>query len=330
MAYTIRQWAEIKERYTDTILLGNGASIAVNQTFQYNSLLEQACSQQLLSPAVNQLFQYFQTCDFELILRIVWHASIVNKALGIFDEATENAYTEIRENLIHIIRNIHPDYSALSSNFENMYSFLKSFKTVISLNYDLLVYWMMMYGSDINDQHSFKDCFVNGRFFEDWRRLYHPINYDKSCTLVFYPHGHLALVRSIYGEENKLSTSTGGLLGSISNAWQQGQCIPLFVSEGSERQKITSINNSHYLSRVYYEVLPAIKPDITVYGWRFGEQDLHLLRSMQNSQIRSVAVSVYGNDDGYCDNVYRIIKSILGQNVNVDFFDCLSRGCWIY
>jgi len=32
---------------------------------------------------------------------------------------------------------------------------LKRFRTVISLNYDLVLYWAMTYGLDIDDQHAF-------------------------------------------------------------------------------------------------------------------------------------------------------------------------------
>ena len=53
-----------------------------------------------------------------------------------------------------------------------MYQFLRGFDTVISLNYDLLVYWTMTYGLDIQDGHLFKDCFLgNGMFDDAWQRF---------------------------------------------------------------------------------------------------------------------------------------------------------------
>ena len=34
---------------------------------------------------------------------------------------------------------------------------MKRFRTVISLNYDLVLYWAMTYGLDIDDQHAFRE-----------------------------------------------------------------------------------------------------------------------------------------------------------------------------
>ncbi|EIT3802039.1 DUF4917 family protein [Escherichia coli] len=65
------------------MLLGNGASISINTSFSYSSLLQHATEQNLLPDNAQQLFNFFQTSDFELDLRIVWQASNVNRSLRI-------------------------------------------------------------------------------------------------------------------------------------------------------------------------------------------------------------------------------------------------------
>jgi len=49
---------------------------------------------------------------------------------------------------------------------------------------------------------------------------------------------------------------------------------------------------------------------------------------MENSGIRRIAVSVYGGDQAFCNHAYGVIRAILGDAVEVFFFDSASQGCW--
>lgn len=78
----IFQWSDIKDEFNGgAILLGNGASIAIDDSFAYGSLKEHATDNGLLTDDIQSLFDFFHTDDFELILRIVWQATNVNKSL---------------------------------------------------------------------------------------------------------------------------------------------------------------------------------------------------------------------------------------------------------
>ncbi|WP_434006811.1 DUF4917 family protein [Klebsiella pneumoniae] len=58
-------WAQIAPNYhRNTILLGNGASIAVSPVLDYGSLLAYAHRAGLLTHDMNRLFQFFRTSDF--------------------------------------------------------------------------------------------------------------------------------------------------------------------------------------------------------------------------------------------------------------------------
>lgn len=331
MPFEIRPWEAIVENYDCTILLGNGASISVSPSFSYASLLQHAAEQNLLTEDAQQLFQFFQTSDFELVLRIVWQASNVNRSLRIPDERTHAAYVALRDCLIQTVRDIHPEHGTVSAHLPSIYQFLKRFKTVVSLNYDLVVYWAMTYGLDIEDQHAFKDCFVGGGAFDDdWQRFRQPIRGDRSTSLVFYPHGSLVLCRNLVEQERKIHNLQGGLLEAVLQRWQDGEVVPLFVSEGTWSQKVASIQNSYYLSTVYREVLKSQRDTLVVYGWGFAEQDIHLLQRMKDTGINRVAVSVFRGDQAYCNRAFQMIHDILGAHVEVEFFDCESPGCWIH
>ncbi|PLC52877.1 DUF4917 domain-containing protein [Pollutimonas nitritireducens] len=331
MPFDILQWADISDNYGCTVLLGNGASIAVSRSFTYESLLGHAIERNLLPDDARQLFRFFRTEDFELILRIVWQATNVNRSLQIPDARTYDAYVRVRECLIQTVRDIHPEYDQVRDRLPSIYEFLKGFRTVISLNYDLVVYWAMAYGFDRYRQHSFKDCFVqNGVFSSDWPRFREPIYGERSTTLVFYPHGSLVLCRNMVEQEFKIHTRDAGLLENILQYWQAESVVPLFVSEGTWEQKVTSIQNSFYLSTVYREVLASRRDTLVIYGWGFGAQDIHLLQRMQGSGIRRVAVAVRRGDQAFCNMVLATINQYLGRNVVVDFFDRESPGCWIH
>ncbi|MGU0693666.1 DUF4917 family protein [Pseudomonas aeruginosa] len=331
MPHQVAQWTEISEQYhRGTILLGNGASIAVSRRFAYGSLLEHAQQNNLLTEDVGRLFDFFGTQDFELILRLVWQATNVNKSLQIPDERTRTAYLHVRDCLIEAVRAVHPEHGEVQARLPLMYQFLKSFDTVLSLNYDLLVYWTMTYGLNVEDRHRFKDCFVgNARFDDDWQK-YRELYNERTNTLVFYPHGSLALCRDAVEQEFKVHAGGAGLLEAILDEWRSEHFVPLFVSEGTMSQKVSSIQSSYYLSTVYREVLTSPRQTLTLFGWGIGEHDRHLLRRMHNTGIQRVAVSVYRDDQVYCNYADQTIRADLGQQVEVEFFDCESPGCWIH
>lgn len=332
MPCVVKQWSQISHVYhRGTILLGNGSSMAVSPTFSYGSLLSHAKRNGLLADDVNRLFDFFGTHDFELILRLVWQASNVNRSLQIPDSRTHQAYLSVRDSLIQAVRDVHPRYELVCGQLPNMYQFLKEFDTVISLNYDLLVYWTMTYGLDIQDGHMFKDCFLGDGTFDDaWWRFRETYR-EQTNTLVFYPHGSLALCRNAVEQELKIrNTSFGaGLLEAILQAWRSEQFVPLFVSEGTWQQKVSSIQSSYYLSTVYREVLRSQRSTLTLFGWGLGEHDRHLLKRMRGTGIQRVAVSVFRGNQVYCNYAFQVIQDELGP-VHVDFFDCESPGCWIH
>lgn len=330
MPHQIVQWTTIADWYRrGTILLGNGASIAVSRSFSYRSLLDHAKQNGLLTEDVGRLFGSFGTEDFELILRLVWQATHVNKSLQIPDDRTNAAYRHVRECLIEAVRAIHPSYGEVQAHLPLMYQFLRSFDTVLSLNYDLLVYWTVTYGLNQADGHAFKDCFRgDATFDEEWGRYRRP-HYERTNTLVFYPHGSLALCRNVVEQELKIHAGGASLLEEILDWWRSERVVPLFVSEGTMPQKVSSIRSSYYLSTVYREVLTSPRQTLTLFGWGLGEHDRHLLQRMRNTGIQRVAVSVYGNDQDYCNYADQTIRADLGHQVEVEFFDCESPGCWI-
>ncbi|MBQ0934203.1 DUF4917 family protein [Ideonella paludis] len=329
----IQKWADIKAPFLGgALLLGNGASMAVHSGFGYASLRLAAEQHGHLTSEVAEIFKSFETSDFELVLRRLWEATLVNKALGVEPGKVEEAYRQVRRALIATVRQVHISYEDAKQYFEPMSQFMKGFKTVFCLNYDLLVYWAMM-----ASQHPlgnwFKDCFLGGgQFCEDWEVLRKPYRSEGS-TLIFYPHGSLITARRAADHtERKITVGdfSRDLLENILGYWEKGWYVPLFVSEGTSVQKRNSIAGSNYLTRVYSEVLPRSGDSLVIYGWAAAEQDKHIWTQLcgSNSRLRRAAVSVYGGNQSGAQEMEDALKAA-GVS-EVFFFDAESPGCWIH
>lgn len=322
----IVQWRDIQDRYTDSLLLGNGASMAVHPEFGYGSLFEKAQELEHITPAVAGIFDRFGVNDFELVLRRLWQASLVNQALEIPHGRVEEAYDEVRTALISTVRDTHVDYDDALPHLRLIYPFMTHFDTVVSLNYDLIVYWAAMLGNRQLGMH-FKDGFIGGTFTDDWDALRSPYGRATGSTLFFYPHGNLVLTRTDDRRESKLGAAEGGrLLDAILAHWEMGAAIPLFVCEGTADHKKQSIESSSYLERVFREVIPAMGESVTIYGWSLSEQDQHIVDQITRNPPQRVAISVRGGSQAFAQRAEEIMhRAGVGQ---VDFFDSESLGCW--
>jgi hypothetical protein len=293
-------WKEIQKKFTDGIILGNGASIAIDEGFSYASLFDNAKKNSLITENVAKVFKHLKTKDFELALRMLWHAYHINRALDIKEDAiTSKAYEDLRAALIQSVRDIHVEYGQVSDKLLQMATFLKRFKTVVSLNYDFLVYWAMLVGNSGWNQQWFKDCFVESKFEEDWQWLRTPHGNADGSTLVFYPHGNLVLATDLFGDEHKIARGEPeDLLDKVVHKWESGDYAPLFVSEGTSEQKLQAINRSPYLMSVYKSVLGDLGSRVVIFGWSMRDEDDHILKAIcSNDDIKTLAVSVVVSED---------------------------------
>lgn len=332
MTYPIKQWGDIKDRYEGgSIILGNGASIAIHDRFHYRSLREMAEETAAMPPELASIFTFFNTDDFEFVLRMLWFTSRVNSALGVAPGKADDAYQRVRDGLIRAVRESHPDPASVAVEVEAVANYLMDFELVLSLNYDLIVYWAMMTGNRYNQEHKFKDCFLSGSFDHDWKRYYEPIGRERSCTVVCYPHGNLALARDVYGRESKVSAGEDSQLrDAILEKWEAGDAIPLFVSEGGASQKRRSIDGSDYLRTVLHEITPSVERSLVIYGWGMSEQDAHVIEKLDCSKIERIAVSVYRGDQTHCAHVMDQLDRAFQYGVEIEFFEAESPGCWVY
>lgn len=323
-------WASLRDANWQTLLLGNGASIAIHNEFAYPTLHSVADAKGLLATTA-PIFAKLGTTDFEHVLLACWYAEHVNVALGTPSADISAAYAEVRTALIQAVHSVHPVHADVAADLQRAGTFASSFPTVVSLNYDLTLYWAMLLFNTANGSW-FKDAFHHGEFQTDWGYLRRPLPPATGATLVFYPHGSLSVARDYIGDETKIAVAAGDLLETITHRWSSGHYVPVFVSEGTSKEKVASIRRSHYLTNVYEEVLPELGENLVVYGWSFDERDQHVLNAISANPPKRMAVSVFtgqseADQQAFCHQVLKTVGQSLA-GTDVIFFDSLSPGCW--
>ncbi len=343
MDVVIEWWNGLRKDFSEALVLGNGASIALDPAFGYSNLLEAARQDGLITQDLNEIFGYFTTSDFELVLTWLWHSYHVNKALGVDENRTTQAYRQLRRALVETVKKHHGAYRDVCDRLSALAGFLMRFGTVVSLNYDLLVYWTMMAGNEAHGNW-FKDAFLSGKFKDEWEYLRSPFNAE-GATLVFYPHGNLALATDLAGEERKLSVRSlnmgllkfvqRDLLEEITKQWDDASVTPLFVAEGTSEQKLAAINRSNYLRSVFEKVLPKLGKSAAIYGWSASVNDTHILKQIMDGADRlAFSVTRQGGEAGAeqrCGAILNRIKSLEeARTIEVHFYWADSPGVWAH
>jgi hypothetical protein len=168
------------------LLLGNGASIAVADTFAYSSLYDVSRSPNCphpLTPRAERLFAELQTTNFEFVLASLKISHRVCEATGVSAPGLPGLYSDIQHALFEAVAQVHVEWELVAfRTLGRIRTELMHYRSVYSTNYDLLVYWAMMHE---DNQDAFKDFFLDpdGAFdatdVEPWG----------NPTLVYFLHG---------------------------------------------------------------------------------------------------------------------------------------------
>jgi hypothetical protein len=300
----IKHWSEISSRYKgSSLILGNGASIAFDGVFDYVSLYDVAYKNLFIDQDLSRLFEKLKTKNFEIVLYRLWLTLEVLNLLRVDTNLVDTYYSLCREALIKTILKTHIKYDKENKIFINKLNkaseFLMNFKTVFSLNYDLILYWVIARGhQNYNSKvkgNIFKDCFVkaltgtNFKLFEcDFNFLRRPHRDQKKTVLIFYPHGNLTFIRLIQDQfreiDLKVCSPDEDHLEAIFRTWKNEKYEPVFISEGDHERKKNSILQSEYLRTIYNCGFEEIGQQLAIYGWSISEQDNHILKRLIDIQ----------------------------------------------
>jgi Domain of unknown function (DUF4917) len=265
--------AQATEGDNRQLLIGNGFSI---QHFSYKTLLEKAG----LDPdgPLRALFPTLDTVDFEIVIRALEDAARVEKTYKKLKRADllQKDADKLRRALVHAIRRVHP---ANRTDIEDVIpacaDFLKKFNVTFALNYDLLLYWVIL--EDIN---FFADGFGLGQEQNGFRG---PFQIDAHCN-IYNLHGGLHLFRTARDEVEKRLMGSTGVIDAIAETITRDKRLPVYVAEGTSIGKLSHIYSLPYL-RHCYEMLCASSGPFFVYGHSASQNDEHIYDALFRSDI---------------------------------------------
>ncbi|APW62394.1 DUF4917 family protein [Paludisphaera borealis] len=286
---SLRTWSEIEKLlppHVDYnrrgILIGNGASTAIWHKFRYSTLFSIACDpsrESHLEGYDQRVFDQLGTVNFEAVLSAIVMAGKVWK---VFNKPQEDigdlrkSYSRIKHCLISAVKSVHAPYDQFDDERKKTVSeALKEFGYVYSTNYDLMLYWAMM-----DNPRAFKDFFwvSDDKDERNWFDLGDTDEWDDKTTKVFYLHGGLHLRKEPRGTFKIIGGEAGNLLNQFD---VQGEAIPLFISEGTHKDKHSAIVRNEYLSFAY-EKFSKHRGSLVVFGHALSEQyDQHLVEAMK-------------------------------------------------
>ncbi len=280
------------------LLLGNGFSMSYDpKRFSFTTLLESATRDGIIDKdsELYKVFQGLETADFETVMRAMENSKEIIKVYG-GDSALQKKIAKdseaLKEYLVRIITNNHPEKStSLSVKEKNAcVAFLKKFKRIYTLNYDLLLYWASM--QDMSE--SFSDGFGNTEDSEHEGYVVYK-NSGSSKMNVHYLHGALHYFDA--GDEIIKKTYANTDINIIDQVRESLKIniYPIFISEGTSEQKKTKILHSAYLNHCY-KSLRSIGGDLVIFGASLKENDKHILDAIIESPIKRIYLGVSGED----------------------------------
>jgi hypothetical protein len=299
-----------------SLLLGNGFSI---KHFSYETLL--AASGIAAGSALRSVFDALKTVDFEKVVRGLENASVVEAAYGHVARAKElsDDAQKVREALVQAVNATHPAHRE-DLDYKSSAAFLRNFTAVFSLNYDLLLYWAMLEEAKLGD--GFGLGMQVGRFRGPFRE-------DAHCS-VYNLHGGLHLFADGDGDNIKAVHTRDGDIATITETIERKKRLPVYVAEGTSRQKMQKIESIAYLRHCYAK-LRDNAATVFVYGHSADENDAHVYRAIFESGAKHVYFGIHKPDDEKLktlDGQMAKYQKTWGNDTSYDFYDSESAKVW--
>lgn len=301
------------------LLIGNGCSRAVWESFSYESLYEIVSNENVdhrLTSAETLIFEELNTKNFEQILSALSISIRVMSALKKKTDHLQTKYSHIQDALVEAVRTRHIPWHKVADSqvLSKLSDALDFYSYVYSTNYDLLVYWAINQGN----RYRFKDFFWSGSQFD----LANTEAWGKA-TLILFLHGGLHLRKTADGGTMKtIRTSTGGSI--LEHFDTDVKSIPLFIAEGTSADKLRSIHRSDYLAFAYSQLAHHTGP-LCIFGHSLKDQDEHLVAAIKRARVRDLAYSVRPYSDG---NKIKSTKAAIFEKfpeANLRFFDASTH-----
>ncbi len=318
------------------VLVGNGFSIACRaDIFQYGKLFDRADFKNLDDTA-RAAFSALETTDFEVVMRALRQAAklaeVYAKDHPDLAERLGRDADGLREVLASTIASSHPDRPAdiKPDQYSACRTFLSNFKSIYTLNYDLLLYWALMQ-SEVVPQIGGDDGF---RQPEGGPEDYVTWEVDRTdAQSIHYLHGALHIFDAGAEVQKYTWCNTGLALIDQIRAALAANKYPLFVAEGSANEKLERIQHSGFLNRSYRSFAKISGP-LFIFGHSLAENDEHILHLIDRGKMNPLFVGLFGDPAGESNR--RIIERAerfsaartSRRAATVHFFDVETAEVW--
>lgn len=321
------------------LLLGNGFSIACRpDVFKYDTLFSRADFSKL--PRVLQAFNALKTANFETVIRALRNFALLAPIYAPGDaEAQQQVMSDadsLREVLVGAVAGSHPDrpHHVQPTEYLRCRNFLRGYRSINTLNYDLLLYWTLMQDELGDDEIPCDDGFRKPADDPDADYVSWDPDNSKGQTLR-YLHGALHLYDT--GPEMKKFTwvnSEVPLIEQVRTALKN-EFYPVFVSEGTTAEKIDRIRHNDYLCKMYRS-FTEIRGAIVVFGHSLDQTDDHIFadRIGLHGKTDRLYVSIFGDPSSGL-NKTKIARATgiadlrsAKRPLHVRFFDAATASVW--
>lgn len=340
MTEEIKPWISFEEAlkkssqygFERNLLIGNGFSIAYSRDiFNYSALFNSAD----FSEDVKAVFKEFDTWDFEKIINKfnqsarLLHSYKDNQELA--DELIKEAQV-IKEALVKVISEKHPDSQRDigESKLFNALMFLSNFGNIFTLNYDLLLYWVLMNKIDFQSKHGKK--YPVFEMDDGFRKRDGVLRWAEPDTQnVFYLHGALHIFDTGLCT-TKIESSTFLTLKDIIEKSLDQDRFPLIVAEGKTLEKQIKIKHNNYLS-FCFDSLAKMEGCLFIHGHSLDDNDKHVLREIKNNfAIKELYIGVFNPEENF-EAVFEKVGSIFGTRISTDkikikYYDSSTASIW--
>jgi len=300
-----------------SLLLGNGFSI---KYFSYKNLLEKADLDD--KEPVRVLFDKLGTVDFERVVKALEDAATVECAYGDdvhADQLVQDA-NKLREALVHAVRGTHPAHREdIEDIIPSCIEFLTPFENAFTMNYDLLLYWVILTESNFNDGFGLGSE-ANGYLG--------PFKEGAYCN-VYNLHGGLHLFKNEDDTVEKRLMGATGVIDAIAQAITVEKRFPVYVAEGTSTAKLSRINSIPYLKHCY-ETLKSSAGPFFVYGHSADPNDAHIYNALFRSKISHLYFCVHqpSTNVAEVDGELARYKKLARSKIEYTFVDSESVHVW--
>ena len=306
-----------------SVLLANGFSQAWDRgIFNYQNLLQQA-NFGVRDTTIRDIFKSFNTFDFEKVMRALEAAEIVCKKYAV-DQVKINEIKKdqdhLKNSLIQVISQTHPLRSSniTTQQYERAKPFIIQFENIFTLNFDLLLYWI------VNKRDIYPQGYHTGDGFRQttWE--------NAEDQNVYFLHGGLHIYDdgTLIKKHAFISDVDISIVDQVRNNLNHGK-FPLFVSEPTCEKKLTRIERNPYLSSCF-RALKKLSGSLFIHGHSMADNDQHIFDQINKSEVDKVFISIFGNEHTAQNsktmaNARRFIDE---RKIDIEFYDAGSAPIW--